>query len=268
MRKILQFRGTSISYLLKGHSEPTIVLLHGNSLSSYSFQAQFEDNALDAFTLLSIDLPGHGDSPPAADAQITYNLFFFRDLIIYTLQFLGINNFIFAGHSLGGHVAIECLPYTNGCRGLFLWGAPPVKLPLKTETIFKPSLSAGMLFNADLSPDEINQLSTLLTSKRHKHKLSGMIANTDPAFRKFFPISLVNGQVSDEYFLLKESKLPVAIIHGDKDDLINAGYYTYLDLPTLWQNRIIIIKKAFHIPHLEQPKIFNPLLKQFATDYL
>lgn len=250
----------------KGTNDTTIVFLHGNSLASEAFMAQFQDEELHHFRLLAIDLPGHGLSSQAADPAHTYNLFTFRDIVIEIIQKLNIGLFVFAGHSLGGHVAMECLPFLSGCRGVFLWGAPPVKLPLDTSVLYKPSPEVGLLFTRDLDQSSVDALASLLACKNHQRVVAAMIAATDPAFRQFLPASLAEGKVSDEYQLLCDSKLPVALIQGKHDALINSGYLQQLQLPHLWRDEVVIIDDACHAPQLETPREFNSLLKEFVMD--
>jgi len=255
-----------ISYCDQGESDATVILLHGNSLAAESFKAQFTDTELSPMRLLAIDLPGHGHSSPAADPEHTYNLFTFRDIVIEIIQKLNIGPFVFAGHSLGGHVAMECLPFLSGCRGVFLWGAPPVKLPLDTSVLYKPSQEVGLLFTRDLDQSSVDALASLLACKDHQRVVAAMIAATDPAFRQFLPASLAEGKVSDEYQLLCDSKLPVALIQGKHDALINLAYLQQLQLPHLWRDEVVIIDDACHAPQLETPREFNSLLKEFVID--
>jgi len=90
----------------KGQGSKYIVFLHGNSLSSETFKLQFEDDALNNYKLLAVDFPGHGKSGWSDNKERDYNLFGFRDAIVDIIKHLNIKDFIFAGHSFGGHVAI------------------------------------------------------------------------------------------------------------------------------------------------------------------
>jgi len=57
----------SIAVRSRGTGRP-IVLVHGNSCSSRSFELQLAGELARSFRVIAIDLPGHGDSAPAARA--------------------------------------------------------------------------------------------------------------------------------------------------------------------------------------------------------
>ena len=196
--------------------------------------------------------------------SITYNLFYFRDVVLELLKKLGITSFVFAGHSLGGHVAMECLPYSPGCRGIFLWGAPPVKLPLNINELFNPVPEAGLLFSGVLSSADIDALTSILGCEFHHQAIAKMIASSDPAFRENLPDSFGSGKVSNQYKLLIQANVPVAIVQGEHDRLINSTYLRGLELPSLWQDKVIVLKNACHSPQMEIPLSFNKLIKEFT----
>lgn len=265
-RKNLTINDTSISYLIQGDIGPYIIFLHGNSLSSDSFLSQFQDQRLQEYRLIAIDFPGHGLSQPGNDTIENYNLFYFRDLILSFVKELNIDTYILAGHSLGGHVAMECLPYASNCKGLMLWGAPPVTLPLDTSLLFKPDPRVALLFKSNLSSSERHELASLLTLPEHTSVIEKMLEKTVPAFREIFPISLFQGLVSDEFQLLNASGLPVAILHGSKDELVNFGYYTTLEINNLWKGEPLLLENIAHSPQIESPELFNNLIIQFSSD--
>jgi len=262
----IQMSGYELSCMINDGTDPAIVFLHGNSLSADTFSHQFSDPELQKMKLIAIDLPGHGKSARSLHPEAEYNLFHFRVVVIKVLAHLGILSYVMAGHSLGGHVAMECLPYLSGCRGLFLWGAPPAKLPIDTSILYYPTPEVGLMFTRDLDQSSVDALASLLACKNHQREVAAMIAATDPAFRQFLPASLAEGKVSDEYQLLCDSKLPVALIQGKHDALINLGYLQQLQLPHLWRDEVVIIDDACHAPQLETPREFNSLLKEFVID--
>ena len=264
--EIVFYDNIGISCTVSDNDKPAIVLLHGNSLSSLSFKEQFSDENLKDFGLIAIDFPGHGNSGRVKNPEHNYNLFYFRDAILYVLKYLGIENFILAGHSLGGHVAMECLPFVEKCNGLVIWSAPPVKLPLNFQEIFLSNPLQGLLFKKDLSESETDQLAGILADEKHFTMLKEMIRATDPAFREALPASLARQMVSDESKLLTESGLPVAIFHGEYDSLINYDYYQNLAIPDLWNQKATLIRNASHSPHIEAPREFNRFLVQFISD--
>lgn len=113
-------RFKNIQYYKLGEGSKFIVFLHGKSLSFDTFKYQFDDPAIQQYNLLAIDFPGHGKSTWSDNKEKDYNLLGFRDVVVELIQELKIEDFIFAGHSLGGHVAIECLPFLPNCTGIMI----------------------------------------------------------------------------------------------------------------------------------------------------
>jgi len=109
--------------LRKGAKKGTIILLHGNSSSSKVFEPVFNSDI--AYTLLAIDLPGHGESERAENygyPQIREKLL---DQVLKVEEPL-----ILVGNSLGGHLAIEILNNITNSKGILIFGTPPLKRPL------------------------------------------------------------------------------------------------------------------------------------------
>lgn len=52
---------------------PDIVFVHGNSLSAFTYQSQFDSQLVDQYHLVAFDLPGHGLSEPAKNPGTMYS---------------------------------------------------------------------------------------------------------------------------------------------------------------------------------------------------
>jgi pimeloyl-ACP methyl ester carboxylesterase len=61
-------------------------------------------------------------------------------------------------------------------------------------------------------------------------------------------------------------KVPLAVVHGAEDQLVNIDYIRGLEMPTLWRGEVQLIEDAGHSPHWEQPDQFNVLLADFVKD--
>ncbi len=60
--------------------------------------------------------------------------------------------------------------------------------------------------------------------------------------------------------------VPLAVVHGAEDQLVNIDYIRSLKMPTLWRGEVQIIEGAGHAPHWERPESFNALLADFVAD--
>ena len=70
----------------------------------------------------------------------------------------------------------------------------------------------------------------------------------------------------NEALILKNSNIPLAIICGENDVLINKTYIKSLPVSKLWKNKIITINDASHCLQLEQSEQFNKLLFLFLNE--
>ena len=89
------------------------------------------------------------------------------------------------------------------------------------------------------------------------------VLRTDGRARVGLAASLQQSGYRDEVEIVTNLSIPLAILHGKKEQLVNGTYFSKLTIPTLWQNKVQVIVDAGHVPHWEQPDIFNMLLEQF-----
>jgi pimeloyl-ACP methyl ester carboxylesterase len=59
---------------------------------------------------------------------------------------------------------------------------------------------------------------------------------------------------------------PLAILHGEGEQLVNLGYLQQLSIPGLWRGGVRLIPGAGHAAHQEAPATFTGLLDQFLAD--
>ncbi|MCF8405213.1 MAG: alpha/beta hydrolase [Bacteroidales bacterium] len=267
-KKVIQ--SINLSFCENESKSPSILFLHGNSLSSETFRFQFEDEKLNNYHLLALDFPGHGKSGWSGNKERDYNVFGFRDAVVEFIQELNIKDFIFAGHSLGGHVAIECLPKLSNCRGIMIWGTPPVSRPLDTSQLFMPNPDVGLFFKKDLSDEELSIIGEIVLNYENRDFIKEIVKLSDPQFRSCLTQSLADGKISDEVNILKSSEIPVAILNGDDDPIANKDYMVNLDLPGIWKNKVILFENGGHSMQMLTDKHgnaieFNKTLLEFAN---
>ncbi|HAH57726.1 MAG: alpha/beta hydrolase [Lentimicrobium sp.] len=98
----LFYKNAPINYQAIGEG-PAVVLIHG-FLESLEIWKEFTEILSREFTVVSIDLPGHGRSGIAGD---THTIPMMADAILDVCNFLSIETFMICGHSMGGYVALE-----------------------------------------------------------------------------------------------------------------------------------------------------------------
>ncbi|UAB80389.1 alpha/beta hydrolase [Marixanthomonas sp. SCSIO 43207] len=257
-KKSCIINGHRIGYLeVNPIAEKTILFIHGNSLSKAIFTKQLESQQLRAFRMLALDLPGHGDSQWLE----TYSVHQIVDDLATFCNQLKLKNYTVVGHSFGGHMAIQALPKLKKCIGMILIGTPPLQLPLNIEEAFMPHPAIPLLFKKVLSESEMDLFATSLTNKEHKDFVIEQLKNTDPNFRESLLQSIQESQMQDELEVLNDNNLPIALLFGEEDVLVNFEYLKKLEKNDLTKFTFQKVEGAMHLPQVEFSKRLNLLLK-------
>lgn len=233
-----------------------IVFIHGNSHSSKAYAEQMNIDLLDQYRLIFLDLPGHGESSTTP----VYSLKVLAQLISDLITELDLKSFIIAGHSLGGHIAINTLSTNITPKALFLFGTPPLKNPFDPNAfIFNPNARAlGQAVSTEeevhLFMDEMNY-----SSKQKLHAISDY-HNTDSRFRADILADVVIGKNENEIHLLKSFSGDVMFLLASRERLINNDYIRHEFFPGTHFSEI----DSGHSPHVERPEEFNVILSNFC----
>ena len=99
---------------------PPIVLVHGNSSSSRAFSRQLEGSLGRRRRVVAIDLLGHGRSEDATDAA-AYLLPGHALALIAIAGNFGLDQAVFVGWSLGGHILLEAAKDLPRARGFAIY---------------------------------------------------------------------------------------------------------------------------------------------------
>ena len=265
--QILQLPSQKIAYYQSAGTGPAVMLIHGNSLSGLSYQHQINSSLGEKYRLVAIDLPGHGNSDPAADIT-TYNMPGYASVIAAIAKALNIQDAVFVGWSLGGHIVLEAHNQLPQAKGFVIFGAPPLAFPPAMEEAFLPNPAVNVGFMADITEQDAQTYAASFFAPGAEAPSSFVkdILRTDGAARAGLAASIVPDGYQDEVEIVANLSTPLAILHGKEEQLVNESYISQLTMPTLWRNSIQIIPGAGHAPQWEQPERFNALLDTFITD--
>ncbi|KAI9016816.1 Alpha/Beta hydrolase protein [Hyaloraphidium curvatum] len=266
------------SALTNDAAKPTLIFVHGNSMSSKTYDAQFTDQGLNArYNVVAIDLPGHGDSADAGDlSEEVYAIDKWPAFLAATVEAAGLHDgrSIMIGWSLGGHLALRCIPLLPKLGGFGAHGSPPFGNPLDFTGRFHPHESMTVLFK----PEKY-------TMEDAKLRVEGQLApgfeghqfmfddclRRDPDFSRVFSASFGASKVS-EIDIMKTTDKPVLLLHGDRDVVVSGEFIKALiastEFPTLFGKELKTIASAGHCPQLETPAEFNAIVGQFADHIL
>lgn len=248
---------------------PAALLVHGNSCSGQSFRHQLQSPLGKKHQLVAIDLPGHGESAPAADPQAAYNLPGHAQIVRGVAEQLGLNDAVLVGWSLGGHVVLEATALLPDAPGFMIFGTPPIGFPPAMGDAFLPNPSMAAAFKADLTDEEVEAfVKALFKPGFHPipHWFEADIRRTDGQARAYLGASIGPGGYRDEVEVVGNLAVPLAVLHGEHEQLVNLAYINTLTMPTLWRGAVQVIADAGHAPHWEQPEQFNALLEAFIHE--
>ncbi|MEO0411531.1 MAG: alpha/beta hydrolase [Pseudomonadota bacterium] len=267
----MQVDDLTIAYWLLKGGPNTIVFLHGNSAGKEAFYQQFEGLADTGYTLLALDLPGHGSSSNSLTPAADYTFPAFAALTARVLTALNIKRPLIVGWSLGGHVVIEMAGQGTDLAGALICGTPPVG-PGHTEdmqTAFIPSPAMAVTLKENPAPQELSiYVAGLYGSLAPLPAAFPALAQRmDGAVRSTIGDHWLSGKEGyDQRTVVAEWDKPLAIIHGDDDVFASKDYIDALASRALWNGGAVRMPGVGHAPFLEAPEVFNRHLQAFASD--
>ena len=266
--RILHIDGDEVAVRDSGGDGRPIVLLHGNSLSSRSFQPQFDGPLGATMRLLAIDFPGHGKSAKPSAPIDVYSIPGLARVVLKAVERLDVSDAVFLGWSLGGHVLLEASGELPDAAGFGIFGAPPLRFPLDMDGAFHPHPVLADLWVADLSDEQIaaRVASMMCPDASLPREFLDDVTQSDPRFRTEFPASLASVGFADEVRIVEDIGRPLLVLHGALDQIVRLDYLQGLDLPSLWRGQIQVIPNAAHAVHWEAPGLFDAVVREFVDD--
>lgn len=263
-----------IAYYESSGDGPTVVMVHGNSSSSWSYVRQLCGLIGQRFHLVAVDLPGHGRSSDAVDPCDTcigtYNLIAYADILSQVVQNLYLEDAVFVGWSLGGHILLEASQSLSSAAGFMIFGTPPLDNAGQVPYAFKVENPA---FGVGAIPNWTNEDLELYVSaffKPDTHFIPDFFfkdgRRADGTARVEFNQSLAAGLFTPEIGIVENLTVPIAIVHGAQDQFVRLSWLQSLNIPRLWRGQVHVIENAGHAPHWETAWQFNWLLSAFVWD--
>lgn len=248
-----------------GRGAIPVLLIHGNSSCRGVFRKQMRGSITKKHRFLAFDLPGHGQSSDALDPQRSYTLPGLADAAVELLDKLGIAEAIVFGWSLGGHIGMEMIPRFPGMRGLMICGSPPVGHDGMSQG-FKKSPHLGAAGKQELSEAQIKAFVEGVVGESAEPFLWDAVARTDGRFRKRLFDAARAGEGVNQRLIVEKSSVPVAVVNGSADRVVNLDYFDTVAYANLWERRCHRLGGLGHAPFWEAPNDFNPVLERFLRD--
>lgn len=249
-------------------TEIPILMIHANSVCKETFHFQIE-----ALTgkhhIIAVDLPGHGQSSDATDPLRTYSFNGYAEAVREVIEALDVDRFAILGHSLGGHVALELMRLLpENTAGTMIFGTPPIPPgPEGAALGFLPNPEFSYTGKETLTEQEIDMVVALaLGSDAVRDAFwKSAVRRTEGRARRLMIDAALAGRHLDQRNLVETSPVPLAIVNGADDPVINLDYIDSLAFRNLWSRGPVRLDDAGHGVHWQRPKEFNVLLDSFLT---
>lgn len=244
--------GLSLHYTLTGGGPPTLCLVHGSGGSGLVWIRQLEGLA-DVARVVALDLPGHGESGGDGCRTVGDYVGWVRRFVLS----LGPGAVVLGGHSLGGAIAQAlALAHPDLVRGLVLVGTgarlrvlPRIFELLASDYAQGCAFVTGLAFSPATSPALQDGARAAMLATRPEVTIGDFRACD--AF-----------DVMDR---LGEIAAPTLVICGQEDRLTPPKYARHL-AETIAGGRLVLVERAGHFPHLEQPEAVNQAIRRFLAD--
>jgi len=260
--------GQQIAYARsEGRGRP-VIFVHGNSSSARTWRQVMAGPFGQRFRCLAFDLPGHGNSARATNRE-DYSLPGYARILAGFAQATGANEAVVVGWSLGGHITLEATPAMPAAAGYVIFGTPPVASAAQMGEAFLPNPAMNVGFTASVDPDQARAYAASGTAPGSALPLDEYVADilrTDGEARAGLFASVAEGRFADEIAIVGTLRQPLAILHGQEEQLVSLDYLSKLTIPSLWRGAVQVIPGVGHALHEEAPETFVALLEQFIAD--
>ena len=262
----LQIDGDAIAVYESGGSGAAVLLVHGRSMDAQTFRHQLGGDFGNNHRVLAFDLPGHGDSSPAAKPEEVYSAPGYAHVVAELVDRLDLASPVIVGWSLGGGIALEAADQLPDAAGFFIYGAPPLGSPPAMQDAFRPNPAMQFILLPTLTEEQATAVAETMLRPGAEPPPSfvAAILRSDGQMRAQLAASAADRK--DGLEIVANLTVPLAVVHGAEDQLVNVDYIRSLEMPTLWRGEVQIIEDAGHAPHWERPERFNALLADFVAD--
>ncbi|MEI8047412.1 MAG: alpha/beta hydrolase [Bacteroidota bacterium] len=260
MKKTIQFQNTNVSYSICGNGH-ALVLLHG-FLESKAIWDDFTETLQKEFTVVAIDLPGHGESGLVAE---NHGMPLMAEAVKEVLKAENISEAVIVGHSMGGYVALQfAKDHTKMLKGMVLFhshaGADSEETKINRQRTIAIVRQNRGKFIQQFIPDLFDQ--------KHVGKYTQAIKNLQESAGLMSPeaiIAALSGMRDrqDQMPFLSKTELPVFFIIGRQDSRMPYGQLIEQAMVPL-HGETLLLEDVGHMGFIEAPAKTLQAITHFA----
>jgi pimeloyl-ACP methyl ester carboxylesterase len=261
-------RAGKIAVVDRGTETPTLLLIHGNSGSKQTFEAQLTDFSV-TNRVVALDLAGHGESEDSHRPSRDYTIPGHANYLNEVIDALGLSEVVVVGLSLGGFVALDLASKAAQVIGVFIVGTPPFARTAESlGAAFRPGPAIELSGKENFSEADVETYLHMhgLDSSIDPSSLRAAIRRCDGRSRSTFVGALLDSDAPDFRELAENSRVPIAVAVGENDTVVNADYFNTLHFRSFWRGRVHRIPESSHSPQLTNAVAFNELVRSFAQE--
>ena len=252
-----------ISYLKAGDGN-TLVLLHGY-LESKEIWIDFAKDLARKFQVIAVDLPGHGKSESPASNLTVEKM---AEAVKNVLDTENIKKCFLVGHSMGGYVALAFLDlYPEYLAALSIFHSSPYADTDEKRAnrdreinIIRQGKKAQVYsahFPKTFAEENAEKFATEI-GKMNEH------AKNMPDEGIIAALKAMKNR-SDRSELLKNTKIPVQYIIGEKDNFIPMSILERLKLPE--NSELVVLENSGHMGFIEEKENAIKAIEEFAKKH-
>lgn len=259
MTDSITFKNAPIHYSKTGNG-PVVILLHG-FLESFEIWNDFTSRLEKEFTVLRIDLPGHGRSGLLGEVNSMPDM---AEVVMAVADYEKVENFVVCGHSMGGYVAVELANREpSRMKGMVLFHSHAAPDDEQAKENRRRTINIVKLNHTGF----IRQFIPDLFAEENKDRLAPeieILSNRATSTSAKSIIASLQGmkERTGGLELLIHSEMPVFFVIGRNDSRM--PYNKVMAQAMMARNvQVQLLDKVGHMGFLEAPEKIFPVLHDF-----
>lgn len=259
--KSFLYKDIIINYQDEGQGDRVLVLLHG-FMNNLEVWEPYILSYMKEIRVITIDLLGHGETGILGEE---HTMEMQADVVKATLDYLGINHCVIAGHSMGGYISLAfAKKYPMFCKGLVLINSHAMA---DSEKGKENRDRMCQIVEENRAQFVINFIPNLF-DEENKDKYSTQIRELQDFALEMSQEGIIAAQKGmkkreSRLDVLTDNKFPILFIIGKKDPRIQIeNLFAQAMLP--YHSEIMLLDNVGHMSHIEARVLVRDRLLSFT----